>query len=467
MKQLKVGKLEPVFKPKQFTTVVAVLIIGAGIASGLFAAITNQSQKREYLIGRAQTIADTISVNQMKALEGNQDDLSTLAYTEVKQQLDQVRNSNLDLSYIRIFTISDGKIIINVDAQPPNTEFYGDPGTVVPNVTEALRTTLVSGTPSYDAIMSDYSEQWVSGYAPIKDPRTSEIIGVVGTFVPASTYYLNIALYALVPLLLAAIPFAGIIRDMKLQAKEHEILHLKNQFISIASHELRSPLTGMLWGISSLQQNLKKQTKAQQDLLQDMYKSTESSLTTVNEILDSSIFERGQAGKLKHDMFDMTAIISQVSATLNLGAKEKRIAIIQSGDWPQRALVTGDVEALKRAFMNIVSNAIKYGNTDSIVSISYRKSNASEHVFCIQDSGIGIPHAEQQKVLEGYYRASNATKVQVHGTGLGLWVTRMIIEQHGGRMWLNSIENTGTSVFVALPATQITPVKSTESAASM
>ncbi len=467
MKLLKVGKLEPVFKPKQFTTVVAVLIIGAGIASGLFAAITNQSQKREYLIGRAQTIADTVSVNQMKALEGSADDLSTLAYSEVKQQLDQVRNSNLDISYIRIFTISGGQIIINVDAQSPNSEFYGDPGTIVPNVTDALRAALVSGTPSYDAVMSDYSEQWVSGYAPIKDPRTSEVIGAVGAFVPANTYYLDIALYALVPLLLAAIPFAGIIRDMKLQAKEHEILHLKNQFISIASHELRSPLTGMLWGITSLQQNIKKQTRAQQDLLQDMYKSTESSLTTVNEILDSSIFERGQAGKLKHDMFDMTAIISQVSATLNLGAKEKKIAIVQIGDWPQRALVTGDVEALKRAFMNIVSNAIKYGNVDSQVSISYRKSSTSEHVFCIQDSGIGIPHAEQQKVLEGYYRASNATQVQAHGTGLGLWVTRMIIEQHGGRMWLNSIENTGTSVFVALPATQITPVKSTESAASV
>jgi signal transduction histidine kinase len=104
----------------------------------------------------------------------------------------------------------------------------------------------------------------------------------VGIFKSAQAYYGEILLYALVPLLLAAIPLAGILRDIKIQSKEHEILQLKNQFVSIASHELRSPLTGMLWGIQILQRDEDKLSLKQRGLLHDMYLSTESSLSTVN-----------------------------------------------------------------------------------------------------------------------------------------------------------------------------------------
>lgn len=445
------GKLAPIFRPKQFTTIVAILIIGAGIASGLFAAITNNAQKREYLIGRAQTVADTLSIADLQSLSGSEDDLSTLAYSRSRQQLEKVRTSNLDISYIRVYTIAQNRTVINVDAQPQNSEFYGPPGTKIPNPSNELRSALLESNPTHDGLMSDYSQQWVAGYAPVINPDTSAVVAAVGVFVPATSYYLNIALYALVPILLAAIPFAGILRDIKLQAKEHEIFHLKNQFISIASHELRSPLTGMLWGVTSLQRNEDKLTKPQRELLKDMYKSTESSLATVNEILDSSIFERGQAKQLQKDLIDVTAIASQVIATLNLGAKEHNISIKTADSWPEKAVVTGDVEALKRAFMNILSNAIKYSKPDTTVTFSYRLADKKEHVFCIADQGIGIPHDEQKKVLGGYYRATNANSVQAHGTGLGLWVSRMTIESHGGRIWLNSIEGRGTTVSIALP----------------
>lgn len=452
MKLLGAGRLSPVFKPKRFTSVVAILIIATGVASGIFAAVTNQAQKRDFLIGRAQTIANTLSVTDLQSLKGNRDDLSTLAYDRVRKQLDQVRSSNRDISYIRVFTIANNKIAINVDAQPEGSEFYGDPGTLIPSPSNELRSALIEATPSQDPLLSDYSERWVASYAPVIDPKTSGTVAAVGVFVPANTYYLDIALYALVPLLLAAIPFAGILRDIKLQSKEHEILQLKNQFISIASHELRSPLNGMLWAIQSLQQSEKKLPQAQRDLLSDMFKSTESSLSTVNEILDSSIFERNMGSRLQKDLVDVTAIVSQVSATLTLGAKEKHISIKTAQKWPEHAFVTGDVEALKRAFMNIVSNAIKYSPEESEITLTHRVSNNSEHVFAVQDQGIGIPYDEQAKVLEGYYRATNANNLHAHGTGLGLWVSKKVIEQHGGRLWLNSIEDKGTTIFIALPA---------------
>lgn len=464
MDHLRRGKLAPIFRPKRFTTIVALLIIGAGIASGLFAALTNQSNKSQYLVGRAQTIADSLSADDLASLKGSEDDLSTLAYSRAKQQLDQVRNSNLDIAYIRAFKVANERVSINIDAQPEGSFFYGPPGLAVPSPSNQLRSALLEGHPTFDPIVSDYGEYWVAGYAPVRN-NEGQVVAAVGVFASATTYYLEIALYALVPLLLAVIPFAGIMRDIKIQAKEHEILQLKNQFISIASHELRSPLTGMLWGIQSLQRSSKHASGTQKDLLDDMYRSTESSLATVNEILDSSIFERGQAGKFHKESVDMVAIIDQVTSTLTLGAKEKDISIKKVGKWVDEAYAVGDVEALKRAFMNVLANAIKYSPEKSSIEILYRLDDKYEHVFAVQDHGIGIPHDEQSKVLEGYYRATNATAAHRTGTGLGLWTTRMTIESHGGRVWINSLEGRGTTVYVAVPAKSSMNESAQESAA--
>lgn len=445
------GRLTPVFKPKRYTAFVGLLIVVAGVASGLFAAVTNSVQKREYLIGRSQTISDSLIVTDVKNLQGNQDDLSTLTYDRVKSQLEQIRSSNLDIARIRVFSLNGNEVTIKADGLTPDSPSYASPGTVFPQASPALITALNTRGPTFDRLTSDYSGRWVAAYTPIYDEQTQSIVGAVGVFVPAQDYYREIALYALVPILLAAIPFAGILRDIKLQAKQHEIMQLKSQFVSIASHELRSPLTGMLWGITSLQQAEKRLTKEQQELLHDMFKSTEASLATVNEILDQSIFERGHANNLQRDLVDLNSVVSQVSGTLKLGAEEKDITIKQTGHWPEHAYVTGDVGALKRALMNIIANAIKYSPKGSTVSLTYRNVSNKEHIVSVVDTGIGVPLDEQDKVLHGYYRASNATEVQAHGTGLGLWVTGLIIKEHGGRMWLNSTEGKGTTVFIALP----------------
>ena len=115
--------------------------------------------------------------------------------------------------------------------------------------------------------------------------------------------------------------------------------------------------------------------------------------------------------------------------------------------------------------MNIVSNAIKYSPEKTNIKITYRVSDG-EHVIGVSDQGIGIPAGEQDKVLEGYYRASNAATVQADGTGLGLWVSKRIVEENGGRLWLNSKVGHGTTVYIALPAAGATSLQPVESAAS-
>jgi signal transduction histidine kinase len=445
------GAKRLLFKPKQFTTIVMMLIVWAGVTGALFAGISTDLRNREYLKGRAQTIANALSTTDIKNLRGNKDDLTSLSYNQLKDRLQQIRAGNRDLRSVYLLDQKNGKVRFLVDSEVPSSVGYSPPGMEYDEASPRLKSAFQASEPLIDGPSQDRWDTRISALTPVFDPSNHKVIAVVGVDTPALTYYAQIALYALVPLLLAAIPFAGLLRDMKLMNKEHEILQLKNQFVSIASHELRSPLAGMLWAIQSLTKSASsKLTMQQLSMLSDMYRSTESSLATVNEILDMSIFDRGESHKLQHEQLDMVQVIKQVAATLKLGAEEKQIDFVRQGDWPNHVYVSGDVAALKRALMNVVSNAIKYSRENTSIELSYRKADKEHHIG-IRDHGIGIPAEEQAQVMQGYYRATNATAVQAHGTGLGLWVTQKIIEQHGGRLWLNSKIDDGTTIYIALP----------------
>lgn len=110
----------------------------------------------------------------------------------------------------------------------------------------------------------------------------------------------------------------------------------------------------------------------------------------------------------------------------------------------------GDVGAIRRGMMNIISNAIKYSPETTQVTLGYQK-NGDMHTMSVHDTGIGIPASEIEKVTEGYYRASNATSILAHGTGIGLWVTKLMLEQHQGNLVIESQEDIGTTVYLSIP----------------
>lgn len=437
-------------RPKRLTTVVMMLIIWAGSVGGLFAAIATDITARNSLRSRATTIAATISLDKLNSLKNNESDLNRTEYRELKASMQRIISDNQDLRFIRVVGMKNNRPFFYLDSENPYTRDYVAPGYPYPDADQTFRAAF-NGEPVVDGPHSDQWGMWLSAYAPIVDPGSNNIYAMVAIHTSAVNYYRQLLIFTLVPLLLTAIPLIGLMRDRKLETKEREIVGLKSQFVSIASHELRSPITGMLWAIQSLLKNQEKLTKEQLDLLNNMYNSTASSLATVNEILDLSIFERGQAARLQRDTVDMLAVIGEVTKTLKLGAQEKNIKIIRTGDWPERAYVSGDVAALKRSLMNIISNAIKYSDNGSKIELIYEYKSL-RHKFSIRDHGIGIPKDEQPKVLGGYYRASNAVRLQANGTGLGLWITRLVVEEHGGTVKLKSTLHKGTTITVSLPA---------------
>lgn len=438
------------FRPKKFTTLVMMLIIWAGAASTVFVGVSTDVKNRNYLLGRVQIAGNSLSAEQIRDLRGSNDDLASLNYTRLHDHLRQIRASNTDLRYAYLLQFKNNHVQYAVDAENSSSPEYVTPGTVYQHPPDDLINAFKTPKAFVDGPRSSTRGLVVSAYSPIWDPSTGKIVAVVGIDTTASSFYTQVILYAMVPLILTAIPLIRFIRDIKIQSKEQEIMLLKNQFVSIASHELRSPLTGMLWAVQSLSRSGASRLNLEQlSMLGAMYHSAESSLATVNEILDFSIFERGQA-KIQREQTDVAAVIKQVVATLSLSAREKHLVIEPIGKWPRQVQTIGDVSALKRGFMNIFSNAIKYSNDNTAIHITY-KDGSTDHIIGVRDHGIGIPKEEQAKVLDGYYRATNATHLSAHGTGLGLMATRKIIEQHGGRLWLESEQNMGTTVYISLP----------------
>jgi signal transduction histidine kinase len=442
-------------KPRRYLASTAMVVVAVGIAGALLAALDAIQRNNSLMMARATTAAAALSVTEVRTLEGDVDDLDNAAYQSLKRRLARIKQENPGMQYIYLLgKRADGHVFYYVDSAPTHSAAYAAPGLVYPQAPSRLQAAFTEYRPfTMEPSLDDLGGQ-ISTFAPVVDETSGQIVAQLGMDISAYDYYQQTAVNALVPLLLAAIPLTVLLRNRRLETKEREVLQLKTQFVSVASHELRSPLTGALWGVQSVLKD-DKLSKKQSGTLTDVYNSVATSLASVNEILDFSIFDRGKANKLQRVDVNIVTILDEVQKVLSLSAEESGVKVHFTGRWPDEVMTVGDIGALKRAFSNILSNAIKYSHEGDVVELGHR-SKGGQHTITIRDHGIGIPVEEQEKVLNGYYRASNASLKLAHGTGMGLWVTRMLIEQHHGKLWLESKMGQGTTVFISLPIKKAT-----------
>ncbi len=425
------------------------VLIFIGVSGSIFAGLRVNNQARDSLLKRARTVSYALPSDQIYQLKGDSTDANSLAYANLKKKLADIRQANNDVRFVYLTGKNNGQVFFYVDSESPDSKDYSPPGEIYSEASQAFSKSFDNGAAFVEGPYKDRWGNWLSALAPILDDN-GKVIAVVGIDSAAASHYWQIALYAIIPLLMVLLPLSLLIRERRLRNREHYVETMKKSFVSIASHELRSPLNGMLWAIQNMLKKPKNLDSSQQETLRDMYSSTESSLTTINEILDLSIFERGQAKKLQRVPLNLVTLVGDLRTALKLAAQEKNITLHLTKTWPTKAMTFGDPGALKRALVNVVSNAIKYSPDTSQITIDYQ-NETGKHIISIADAGIGIAKEDIDKVLNGYYRAANAAKVQSYGTGLGLWITRLIIEQHGGKLWIESQLDIGTTVYISLP----------------
>ncbi|MFH0891883.1 MAG: ATP-binding protein [Candidatus Falkowbacteria bacterium] len=236
----------------------------------------------------------------------------------------------------------------------------------------------------------------------------------------------------------------------------HDITHLKEvdrmktEFVSVASHQLRTPLTAIkLFTEMMLNEQVGKLKKEQREYLDNIYESTERMVRLVNDLLSLSRLESGSL-RVEPKSTDLHEFTLNIIKEIEPLAQVKGVSIIFGGASKNLPPLAVDVNLIRQVIHNLITNAVRYSKSGGRVNVEIKKDNG-EYLLTIKDSGIGIPEKAQGRIFEKFFRADNAIKNETEGTGLGLYVSKMIVENSGGRIWFKSAQGEGTVFYVALP----------------
>ncbi len=224
----------------------------------------------------------------------------------------------------------------------------------------------------------------------------------------------------------------------------------KDEFIGIASHQLRTPLTGIRWLAELLLKNKEHNLNDKQlNFLRQLNESNQKMIRLVSDLLDVSHIETGRKFDINKDYFFMGDAISEVLKENVFLITTKKLKIINK--IPADLNVWGDREKIKQVWQNLISNATKYSHNNSEIELSFKKDKEKQLVFCVHDHGIGIPAEQHDKIFTKFFRANNASLQDGEGTGLGLYIAREIIRAHAGDVWFESVPQKGTHFYFSLP----------------
>ncbi len=274
------------------------------------------------------------------------------------------------------------------------------------------------------------------------------IIAMTATYY-VSSFYNDPAVLVVAESLVVIILFIignSVIRGVEQIAK---LNRMKTEFVAIASHQLRTPLSAIRWETELLT------SKFNEGLNEKQLKSIESinilgnrMTRLVNDLLDVARIDQGQLF-LKKEKIDLAQLTQEMIDNFSSLASSRNIHI--SFKHPEHLpSIVGDSGKIRLIIENLLSNAIKYSVDHGNIEITLKRVDGFL-VFGIKDNGIGIPKNQQDQIFKKFFRSNNVLKYQTEGTGLGLYIAKSIVEQSGGKIWFESRENTGTVFSFSLP----------------
>ncbi len=240
--------------------------------------------------------------------------------------------------------------------------------------------------------------------------------------------------------------FAKVIRD---RTREMSLMKSKNEFVTIASHQLRTPVTGLHWALESLHktEGFDATTKM---LVDGSFTQSEILLKIIDDLLGIAKIEEGRFGYAFANT-DLVEFLNKILGQILPIAQHASVSLYF--DKPAEVLppVIADPQKLAMVVSNLMENAIRYNVKNGSVTVGIKKAAEGPFVeVTIKDTGIGMAPEDIKKLFTKFFRAENAVKLQTEGSGLGLYIVRNIIQAHGGQIWVESERERGTTFHFTL-----------------
>jgi len=232
-----------------------------------------------------------------------------------------------------------------------------------------------------------------------------------------------------------------------------EAERLKDEFIGIAAHELRTPLAvvkgfAQMLMIQTMRGKGPELADWQMEAIQDIDQATSRLVELTEDLLDVTRLQGGRL-ELNFEPTDIVALVQRTVKRFQVTTERHRISV---NDTPEYIVATVDPHRIEQVVSNLISNAIKYSPEGGDVEITVcEDEKAHTALLCVRDNGIGIPTHEQGRIFSRFMRADNAHAHNIGGTGLGLYLCRELVERHNGRIWFESVEGQGSTFYVSLP----------------
>lgn len=250
------------------------------------------------------------------------------------------------------------------------------------------------------------------------------------------------------PLVLAGRPIGAVelFRDI---STEYEIDRMKSDFISLASHQLRTPLSAIkTYSHMLLDGFMGDVSPAQRKALRTIVAASNRMNELISTLLNVSRIETGNV-IVSAKKINLNHVAEEVFKELALAADNKQITITPK--FPTNPIIIkADNLIVKEVLINLVSNAVKYTPEGGEVTVSLKKGSRNV-LITVADNGMGIPKSAREQLFSKFYRAQNVIRQETSGTGLGLYLVKGLVETLGGKIWFESVEHRGSTFYVRLP----------------
>jgi len=247
-----------------------------------------------------------------------------------------------------------------------------------------------------------------------------------------------------------AVAFNEMVLKLREQKEREDLIgKMKSEFISVAAHQLRTPLSAVKWILKmTLDGDMGEISSKQHSFLSKGYTSNERMIHLVNDLLDISRIEEGKFG-FNISVNDLDKVIKEAIDSFEQQLNIRNIRLKYVPDTTS-LLINFDNKRINMVLSNLIDNAIRYTPIGGEVVVSVKDKEDSMEVS-IKDNGVGILKNQKDRVFSKFFRGDNVVKMQTEGTGLGLYLCKNIIEKHGGKMWFESKEESGSTFFFTLP----------------